>query len=52
LFKIFLEYFEKAREKYKKFEKDMSYVYKKLEEGNKEANALVDAKYGKMIELV
>lgn len=52
LFNIFLEYFREAREKYKKFEKDMSYIYKKLEEWNKEANLLADDKYKKMIKLV
>jgi tryptophanyl-tRNA synthetase len=52
LFNIFLEYFREAREKYKKFEKNMSYIYKKLEEWNKEANLLADDKYKKMIKLV
>jgi hypothetical protein len=30
----------------------MSYIYKKLEEGNKEANVLADDKYEKMMKLV
>jgi hypothetical protein len=30
----------------------MSYIYKKLEEGNKEANLLADDKYEKIIKLV
>jgi hypothetical protein len=52
LFNIFLEYFREAREKYKKFEEDMSYIYKKLEEGNREANLFADDKYEKMMKLV
>jgi hypothetical protein len=30
----------------------MSYIYQKLEEGNKEANKLADKKYEKMMEVV
>lgn len=51
LYNAFLEYFKIPREKYKKFETDMSYIDKKLEEWNKEANALADKKYEEMIKL-
>jgi hypothetical protein len=30
----------------------MSYIYEKLEEGNKEANELADEKYEKMMKVV
>lgn len=52
LYEIFLKYFWEARKKYTKFEKDMSYIYKKLEEGNKAVNTLADEKFVKILKLV
>lgn len=52
LLEIFLDYFKEAREKYNKYQSDMSEIYKKLEAWNEEANKLADEKYKKMMEIV
>jgi len=52
LLDIILEYFKEARLKYDSFENDMSYIEKKLEEWNNEANNLADKKYLDMMNLI
>jgi len=52
LLDIILEYFKEARERYDSFENDMSYIEKKLEEWNKEANKIADEKYKQMMDIV
>ena len=45
LLEIILEYFKEARERFDSFEKDFSYIEKKLEEWNKIANQMAEEKY-------
>jgi len=52
LLDIILNYFKDARTRYVSFENDMSYIEKKLEEGNRIANEMADRKYEEMLELV
>ena len=52
LLDIFLEYFKEPRERYKKFENNMTDIYKKLEEWNKIANDLAGKKYNKLVSIV
>ncbi|MCD5385248.1 tryptophan--tRNA ligase [Candidatus Gracilibacteria bacterium] len=52
LFDIILEYFKEARKRYESFENDMSYIERKLEEGNKEANNMANIKYEEMMKVV
>ncbi|MDP2090167.1 MAG: tryptophan--tRNA ligase [Candidatus Gracilibacteria bacterium] len=52
LLDIILEYFKEARERYNSFENDMSYIEKKLSEGNKIANKMADKKYSDMMNVI
>jgi tryptophanyl-tRNA synthetase len=52
LLDIILEYFKDARVKYNSFESDMSYIEKKLEEWNMQANKMADEKYEKIMKIV
>ena len=52
LLDIILEYFKEARERFESFENDMSYIEKKLEEWNNEANELATNKYNEMMKTV
>lgn len=52
LFDIILEYFKEARKRYESFENDMSYIERKLEEWNKEANNMANIKYEEMMKVV
>lgn len=52
LLDIILEYFKDAREKFESFEKDMSYIYQKLESWNKQANELANQKYNQMMNII
>ena len=52
LLDIILDYFKEARDRYNSFENDMSYIEKKLEQWNKEANDLASKKYSEMMEVV
>ena len=52
LFDIILEYFKEARKRYESFENDMSYIERKLEEWNKEANNMANIKYEEIMKVV
>jgi tryptophanyl-tRNA synthetase len=52
LLDIILDYFEEERARYFSFEKDISYIEKKLKEWNEIANEMADLKYKRMMNLV
>ena len=52
LLDIILDYFKDARARYDSFENDMTFIEKKLEEWNKEANKLADKKYNEMMNII
>ncbi|MDD3144485.1 MAG: tryptophan--tRNA ligase [Candidatus Gracilibacteria bacterium] len=52
LLDLILEYFKEARTRFASFENDMSYIEKKLEAGNKEANDMANKKYNEMMKIV
>lgn len=52
LLDLILEYFKEPRERYKDFEKDMDFIYKKLSEWNKIANEIADKKYKELVTLI
>ncbi len=52
LLDIILDYFKDARERFDSFDKDMSYIYKKLEYWNTIANELATKKYNQMMSII
>jgi tryptophanyl-tRNA synthetase len=52
LLEIILDYFKEERERYFKFNNDMSYIEKKLKEWSIIANEMADKKYEEMMKLV
>lgn len=52
LLEIILDYFKKARERYKSFENNMDFIYESLDKGNKIANNLASKKYEEMEKIV
>jgi tryptophanyl-tRNA synthetase len=52
LLDIILDYFKDARARYDSFENDMTFIEKKLDEWNKEANELADKKYNEMMNII
>jgi len=52
LLDILLEYFGPARKKYEAFMQDYSLVQEKLDTGNHKANAILEDKYRKLVEII
>ena len=52
LLDLILDYFKEARNRFLAFENDITYIEKKLEAWNKEANEIATKKYEQMMKIV